>query len=350
MKKSELFELRKRCGDPDALCGVRDVVFNDGPAKGMRALEMRNGRGMELTVLADRGLDIPYLSYRGVNIGLMNKVGLRSAALYQKEGASGFLKQFYGGMLTTCGLSHAGSPCRDGGEELGLHGPFDNTPAGRVAYETICDGDALKLRVVGEVREAEVFGVNLLLRRELTLDTEENRLHIRDVVENQGFQTAPLMMVYHMNFGYPMLDEGARVYTTSAKVEPRTDFARKGMGNYDVMEAPEVGREEQCYYHLEPRDGEAFAMLHNERLGLAAVIRYDKSVFPLLCEWKCMRAGEYALGLEPTTSGVISRAEARENGMLTYLEPGQTREFNVSLELTEDEEIIEQLKKSAPRA
>ena len=59
MKKSELFELRKRCGDPDALCGVRDVVFNDGPAKGMRALEMRNGRGMELTVLADRGLDIP---------------------------------------------------------------------------------------------------------------------------------------------------------------------------------------------------------------------------------------------------------------------------------------------------
>ena len=174
MKKSELFELRKRCGDPDALCGVRDVVFNDGPAKGMRALELRNGRGMELTVLADRGLDIPYLSYRGVNIGLINKVGLRSAALYQKEGASGFLKQFYGGMLTTCGLSHAGSPCRDGGEELGLHGPFDNTPAGRVAYETICDGDALKLRVVGEVREAEVFGVNLLLRRELTLDTEEN--------------------------------------------------------------------------------------------------------------------------------------------------------------------------------
>ena len=91
-------------------------------------------------------------------------------------------------------------------------------------------------------------------------------------------------------------------------------------------------------------------MLHNEKLGLAAVIRYDKSVFPLLCEWKCMRAGEYALGLEPTTSGVVSRAETRENGMLTYLEPGQTREFNVSLELTEDEEIIEQLKNSAPRA
>ena len=91
-------------------------------------------------------------------------------------------------------------------------------------------------------------------------------------------------------------------------------------------------------------------MLHNERMGMAAVIRSDKLVFPLLCEWKCMRAGEYALGLEPTTSGVVSRAEARENGMLTYLEPGQTREFNVSLELTEDEEIIEQLKKSAPRA
>ena len=95
MKKSELFELRKRCGDPDALCGVRDVVFNDGPAKGMRALELRNGRGMELTVLADRGLDIPYLSYRGVNIGLMNKVGLRSVSAPVRD-ASGEVRYAIG--------------------------------------------------------------------------------------------------------------------------------------------------------------------------------------------------------------------------------------------------------------
>ena len=33
MKRSEMFELRKKCGDPSALCGIKDYVFNDDPAR-----------------------------------------------------------------------------------------------------------------------------------------------------------------------------------------------------------------------------------------------------------------------------------------------------------------------------
>ena len=347
MKKSQEFELRKRCGDLNGLCGIKDYVFNDGPARGVRAFDLKNGRGLELTVLADRGLDIPYLSYKGINIGLLNKVGVRSPHLYREDGASGFLKQFYAGMLTTCGLTYAGAAGEDGGVPLGLHGPFDNLPAAQARAYADYEGDDKVLRVCGEVRESEVFGPNRVLRRQLTLDTERNELHIKDVVENQGFATSPLMLVYHINFGYPMLDEGARTYYSTADVSPRTEFAAEGMGNFDEMEAPEVGRDEQCYYHTGHGEGEAFAMLHNEKLGLAAMVRYDSKVFPLLCEWKCMRAGEYALGLEPTTSGVVNRAEARKNGDLTYLEPGETREFNVTIELTEDAARIDAFKARA---
>ena len=336
MKKSQEYALRMKCGDPSALCGIRDYVFNDGPARGVRALELRNGRGIELTVLADRGLDIPYLSYKGYNIGLLNKVGVRSPYPYQEDGASGFLKQFYAGMLTTGGMSYAGAACEEDGRKLGLHGPFDNLPAfGVTAWEDY-EGDDKVLRVAGKVREAEVFGPNLLMTRRYTLDTERDELHIHDVVENQGFATSPLMLVYHINFGYPILDAGARTYYSTTNVEPRTDFARQGMHNYDIMEEPGVGREEQCYFHTGHGAGEAFAMLHNEKLGIAGIVRYDPTVLPLLCEWKCMRAGEYALGLEPTTCGVVSRAETREKGMLTYIEPGESREFNVTIELTDD--------------
>lgn len=349
MRKSELFELRKKCGDPSALCGIKDYVFNDGPARGMRAFDLKNGRGIEMTVLADRGLDIPYLSYKGVNIGLLNKVGLRSPYLFQENGASGFLKQFYAGMLTTCGLTYAGAAGEDGGKALGLHGPYDNIPAAKVSAWQDSEGDDIVLKLAGEVREAEVFGANMVLTRQLTLDTERDELHIHDVVENQGFDTAPLMMIYHINFGYPMLDDGARTYYSTTEVAPRTDFAAEGMHNYDIMEAPGVGRDEQCYYHTGHSDGEAFAMLHNEKLGIAAMVRYDKSVFPLLCEWKCMRAGEYALGLEPTTSGVVNRSEARENGMLTYLEPGEKRTFDVTIELSDDPARIDAFKARAHR-
>ena len=336
MKKSQEYALRMKCGDPSALCGIKDYVFNDGPARGVRALDLKNGRGIEMTILADRGLDIPYLSYKGYNIGLLNKVGVRSPYLYQEEGAQGFLKQFYAGMLTTCGMSYAGAAGEDEGRQLGLHGPFDNLPAfGVTAWEDY-EGDDKVLRVAGKVREAEVFGPNLLMTRRFTLDTERDELHIHDVVENQGFATSPLMLVYHINFGYPILDAGAKTYYSTSEVAPRTDFAAEGMHNFDVMEEPGIGQDEQCYYHTGHGEGEAFAMLHNEKLGIAGIVRYDKAVFPLLCEWKCMRAGEYALGLEPTTSGVVSRAETRANGMLTYIEPGETREFNVTIELTDD--------------
>ena len=89
MKRSQEFELRKKCGDLSVLCGIKDYVFNDGPARGVRAFDLKNGQGMELTVLADRGLDIPYLSFKGHNVGLTNKVGVRSPHLYQEKGASG---------------------------------------------------------------------------------------------------------------------------------------------------------------------------------------------------------------------------------------------------------------------
>lgn len=63
-----------------------------------------------------------------------------------------------------------------------------------------------------------------------------------------------------------------------------------------------------------------------------------------------MRAGEYALGLEPTTSGVKNRSEARAEGLLTYLEPGESREYNVSIELTDDAAVIEHYKSIAHKA
>lgn len=348
MKKSQEFELRKKVNDLDALCGIKDYIYNDGPSRGLRALDLKNGKNMQLTLLADRGLDISNLSYKGINIGLNNKVGIRSPYLYVEEGASGFLKQFYGGMLTTCGITYAGGCGEDNGKALGLHGPFNNIPAQQVCAEVAYESDERVLKVTGQVHEAEVFGTDMIMNRSFVLESESDKLRIRDVVTNQSFEKQPVMLIYHINFGYPMLDAGAKAYFSAGKVTPRSDFAAEGMANYFEMEEPGVGRDEQCYYHTEqPADGEGFAMLHNEKLGIAAIIRFDKDVLPFMCEWKCMRAGEYALGLEPTTSGVVNRSEARELGNLTYLEAGESREYNVSIELTDDAAVIEHYKSIA---
>ena len=351
MKKSQEFELRKRCNNLNAYCGIKDYLYNDGPSRGMRAFDLKNGRNVEMTIMADRGLDIPAFSYKGINIGLNNKVGMRSPYLYTEDGASGFLKQFNGGLLATCGITYSGGAGEDNGKALGLHGPFNNLPAEKVCATVDYEGDERVIKVTGEVHESEVFGTDMLMKREFTLHSESDKICIKDTVINQSFETQPVMLIYHINFGYPMLDAGAKCYFSAGKVTPRTDFAAEGMHNYAEMEEPGVGREEQCYYHTEqPEEGEGFAMLHNEKLGIAAIVRFDQKVFPLMCEWKCMRAGEYALGLEPTTSGVVNRSEARELGNLTYLEAGAEREYNVSIEVTEDAEMIEYYKSIAHKA
>ncbi len=351
MKKSQEFDLRKKCNNLDAFCGIKDYLYNDGPSRGLRAFDLKNGRNLQLTLLADRGLDVSELTYKGINIGLHNKVSMRSAALYQEDGASGFLKQFYGGMMSTCGITYSGAAGMDGDKALGLHGPFNNTPAEQVSARVDYEGDERVIRVSGQVHEAEIFATDMLMKRDFKLESERDILHIHDTVVNQSYATQPVMLIYHINFGYPMLDVGAKAYFSAGKVEARNEFAAEGMHNYFEMEEPGCGRDEQCYFHTEqPENGEAFAMLHNEKLGLAAIVHFDQKVFPLMCEWKCMRAGEYALGLEPTTSGVTNRAEAREAGLLTYLEPGESREYNISIELTEDETVIEHYKSIAHKA
>ena len=327
-------------GGVSALYGVTPYTLTDGLAGGVRAFDVKNGNGVEMTVLADRGLDIPFLRYKGVNVGFYSKTGVTHPAYYQEEGVRGFLKRFYGGLLTTCGITYAGAPCDDEGRTLGLHGPFSNTPAEAVSAGVVYEGDDVALRIAGQVREACIFEENLRMSRELVLETERNVLRLTDTLDNLGFEDSPAMLVYHVNFGYPLLDDGAKVYASARDVRPCDDFAAEGLHKYNLIEKPEIGRPEQCYFHTNELEAEGFAMLHNEKMGVAAIVRYDAGVFPLLCEWKCMRAGDYALGLEPTTAGVLGRAEARKQG-LPMLKGGESRVYRLSIELTDDQGVID---------
>ncbi|HSK68098.1 MAG TPA: aldose 1-epimerase family protein [Candidatus Limnocylindria bacterium] len=335
MKRQEEQALRRKIGDLDAHCGWKDYTVNDGPARGVRALDLNNGRNVRVTVLADRGMDVAGLSYRGLQAAFLSKTGVRSPFLYQEDGARGFLRQFTAGLLTTCGLAYAGAPFEEDGLKYGLHGPFSNTPARGVLAEKAYEGDDAVLRVAGEVRQAEVFGAHLSLTREIRLETERDVLRIEDTVENRGFEESPLMLVYHVNFGYPLLDAGARIYSGASSVEPRDENARRGMDRWDRAEEPQASIPEECFFHTGYAE-EGWAMLHNPALGAAAILRFDAQALPLLCEWKCMREGDYALGLEPTTSGVLGRPAARKDGTLAFLQPGERRTFRLGIEFTDD--------------
>lgn len=347
MKQSEERALRAYVGDLNTLCGFEEFVYADGPTRGVKAFALNNGRNLRLTVLADRGLDIHTAQLDGKNVAYAGAVGVRSPHLFREDEARGFLQQFFGGLLTTCGITYAGAAGEDQGQNLGAHGLYSNQPAQRVSARMVYQDDEAIIELSGEVREGRLFGENVLLSRMLRLHTERNLVTVHDRVENQGFATAPVMLIYHINLGYPLLDKGALLYSGAAGVKPRDADAEAGFARWEQVEAPTPNRPEECFFHTRYTQETAFAMLNNPAFGWAGIVRFDPGTLPILTQWKCLRAGEYALGLEPSTSGVFSRAVARKDGSLTHLEPGQSRDYHVSVEFTQDTALIDSLIKLA---
>jgi len=172
------------------------------------------------------------------------------------------------------------------------------------------------------------------------MGTERNSIEVEDVVENCGVEQQPIMNLYHINFGYPMLDDGAKCYFSAQDVAPRDEVAGKHLNEYALMESPEVGRPEECFIHTGGK-GDQYAVLHNEKLGLAAIVHYNADSLPFMCQWKCCLAGDYALGLEPSVAGFWGLKYAMEKGYVKYIQPGEKIPFKFKIEIEESMEIID---------
>lgn len=176
MKRNELL---KRIGDISQIGGIRSFEFNDGVSKGVRAVTIKSVCGLDMTVLVDRGLDISHLAYRSIPIGFITKVKETSPMYYESRGTE-FLKTFFAGFLTTCGLTNIGFPCEDEGEELGQHGRISNISAESVWASGEWEGDTYKRWVAGKVREAKFYGNYLELSRKISTYMDKPKIFIDD--------------------------------------------------------------------------------------------------------------------------------------------------------------------------
>jgi hypothetical protein len=112
-------------------CGTKRYEFSGGKSKGVEAIDVYSGSGFEFTVLPDRGCDILGAKFKEIPVAFVSK-GALFAPAYFRNGGMEYLKVFYGGLLTACGLTQAGTPCTDidpllGEVELGLHGRVNSS-------------------------------------------------------------------------------------------------------------------------------------------------------------------------------------------------------------------------------
>ena len=308
-------------GRDSQIFGVEEHRLVGGRGDGMRIYEVTTGGGLTMTVEPDRCLDISRISYKGVNLSYFSCSGYVAPAYYDKNG-TGFLDSFTGGFLTTCGLTHFGSAGVDEGEELGLHGPINGTPADNTA--AYVDGDEIVIR--GSVYQAIQFTHKLRLDREIRIPVGGKSFTLKDRVVNFGDTTSPVMVLYHINFGYPLLSEDAKVLVNSARVEPRSEHAAKDLDTWNKVIPPQKNFEEQCYFHFFD-EKRATAAIANEKLGIKAGVAFDIGTLKQLTQWKMMGVRDYVMGLEPGTNDPDGRASARAKGTLRFLEPGESIEL-----------------------
>jgi hypothetical protein len=333
-------DLARRMGLMEQVAGIRLVELADGWGRGVRAGLLRTGGGLSATILADRGLDIYDADYKGAALAWVSPTGPKHPAYFEEPGF-GWLRSFYGGLVVTCGLSNAGAPSVDQGVPLGLHGRFSHTPASNVHVGSEWRGDEYVVFIEGDMREARVFNENLLLHRRIEITAGGNVIGIHDTVTNEGFQRVPHMQLYHINLGFPVVDNGSRLVALSKTVTPRDDVAKPGLKEYDRFPAPIPGYQEQVYYHdmQADKDGYVKAAIVNPGFnggqGLAVYARYRQRELPYFIEWKMVGEDVYCVGLEPANCLVEGRAKERERGALQFMEPGEQRSYHVEIGVAE---------------
>ncbi|KYH41587.1 MAG: hypothetical protein AYL32_003990 [Candidatus Bathyarchaeota archaeon B26-2] len=326
--------------------------LSGGLSDGVDIVAVDNG-AFSFTIVPTRGMGIWKGFFKGVRLGwdspVENPVHPHHINL-EARGGLGWLEGF-NEWIVRCGLENFGAPGTDviidnmGRERevtLTLHGKIANIPAERVTVRVRLE-PKVELEVEGVVYERSMFGPNLRLTTRIVTSPGDNKVRIMDTVENLKSSPAEMQLLYHCNYGKPVLDEGTRILAPFRIVAPRDARAAEDIASFDVYGPPETGFVEQVYFCelAGDSDGRTVVALVNRDETLATSISFSLRELPYFTIWKNTASLEegYVTGLEPATSFPNTRRFEREKGRVIKLEPkGKYRaEIELSVHMGRDD-------------
>jgi hypothetical protein len=349
------FDWRNKVVNYAQIGGIETSILDDGLGKGTRIAWVNTGSGLRYKVVIDRGLDIVDAFYNRYSLAWLSHAGVTVSRPDANRGLE-WLYSFGGGLLTTCGLTHIGGPETDEFGERGLHGRVSNIPA---SVESIVQPDPvtgkLAMSITGVVKESRVFGPNLQLRRTISSSLGEPAIRVRDVVTNAGNASVPHMILYHCNFGWPLVDEGAEIVWKGRWVSRGMDMdnavfnSRRNFRRCSKPIDSHRGGGEGCAFIdvMPDTKGICTVGLYNGGLGVALVMKYKKRQLPWLSNWQHWGPGEYITALEPGTNPPIGQKKAREEKTLVYIAPGKSRTYEIEMTVLTDQKQISGFLKTA---
>tara|TARA_B110000977_G_scaffold51882_1_gene70570 strand:- start:1541 stop:2719 length:1179 start_codon:yes stop_codon:yes gene_type:complete len=330
---------------------VKSYSLRGGLQEGVQVVEVNNGK-LCYAILPTRGMGIWKGQCGDISLGWDSPVKdpVNPAFInLQDRGGLGWLKGF-NEWFVRCGLNSMGAPGMDtvldnSGNEfdvpLTLHGNIANVPARAVSVEVTDQAIIVK----GEVDETMMLGPALRLNTEIHTEFGSGKMTIIDTVTNLGNNPQEHEMLYHINYGAPLLEKGSRMVAPFKQVAPRDPRSVEGIDTFDEYGAPQIGFVEQAYkYELAGKRGsrETMTMLRNATGDKASLLRFTLKDFPCFTLWKntAGKADGYVTGLEPATSYPNSRRFEREKGRVITLAGGESRTTTLSIEALDTKKAI----------
>lgn len=322
----DLTDVRRHTPDLRGLVDIRLVTLEDGPGRGQRLLIARNAGGVCYEVAVDRGFDLSQFSFQGVNIGWHSPNQLRFPPFEPSSDEGWAFFRNFDGALATCGLDHFGPPASADIASLKhphltsvqrpLHGRLATERARLLGYGI--DQTQESVWCEGIVRQASLFGEVLELRRRISLPIFGGSIKIDDLVTNQGFRPTDHAVLYHLNFGYPFLDDTTTLHgLDQAFLDDFHTVARLPLD--DFGELVNIIRSDDLPETVD-------IALHNARTGIQVKLSYSTLQLPYLFIWRAYQSGVFALGVEPASHG----GEAGTS----QIAPGETRSYELNLNVS----------------
>jgi len=314
-------------GNESQLYGVEEYSLIGGYKDNVKMLRIYNEAGLEMTVSLDRNADIVSLKYKGKNISYITPNGIRHHSNYEPNG-DGWIKHFTAGFLTTCGYQNVGVPCTVDGVDYPLHGSINYIPVDHYSYEITDKEIVVKFVVLDEA----IFTRKIKRTRTIVMPLKSTKFSFIDEFENRGGESTPLLVLYHMNIGYPLLKEDSIVNITYDKIEGRNEYSSKYIDTARIMEKPTKNYAERVYfYENNKKMGSAEVISPSEKFALK--ITYSTEELPCFTEWKMMGVRDYVLGLEPGNVTPEGYKVNKEKKRVISLKPNQHLTYKIDVDV-----------------
>lgn len=324
---------------------IENTVLKGGKQDGSEVITI-NSDDLTIKLSPTRGMGVLSVVGDGIRMGWdspVNEVVNPKYINLESRGGIGWLDGF-NEMMVRCGFEWTGHAVSADGMMYTLHGRAQNTPVSKLVID-VADKAPYTITVKGLIKENTFKKSNLETWASLIYVPGTQQFTIHDVVKNEGDYTRDYQIIYHSNYGTPILDEGARFVAPVKEISPFNDYAKDGLQTWQTYLGPTKGFDEMVFnvYPYSDANGQTQVMVANKAGDKGAGISFNTKQLPVLSLWKntdTLKQG-YVTGLEPGTSFAYPVTIEREQKRVRHLDPGQSTEFTLTYSLLSDKKAVD---------